>query len=57
MITANDLKNIDFFLGQRERIINQPKEHREMIGTLRDLIASELSKIKIRIEKGGKKQE
>lgn len=51
MITANDLKNIDFFLAQRERVVNQPKEHKEMLETLRELIASELSKIKIKIEK------
>ena len=51
MITANDLKNIDFFLTQQERIANQPKEHKEMIRVLRELIASELSKIKIKIAK------
>lgn len=51
MINANDLKNIDFFLAKQEAIINQPKEHREMLGQLRELIASEFSKIRIKIKK------
>lgn len=51
MMTANDLKLMDYFLAKQEAIINQPKEHKEMIGALRELIAEELSKIDIKIEK------
>jgi len=50
MITANDLKNMDYFLGQQERL-NPPKEHKGMLKYLRKLIATELNKFKIKTKK------
>jgi hypothetical protein len=50
MITAEDLKNIDYFLSEQERIINQPKNNKKVMGIIRDKISKELSKIKIKIK-------
>ena len=51
MITANDLKNIDYFLSVTECIINQPKEQKQLVSILRDKIAKELSKVKVKIKR------
>ena len=50
MITANDLKNIDTFLYQQMRIINQPAKDKELLVKLRHKISIELSKIEIRVK-------
>jgi hypothetical protein len=50
MITFNDLKSMDFFLMQHQRISNQPKEHKEQLDYLRKLIAKEMSKKKVNIK-------
>jgi hypothetical protein len=50
MITANDLKNIDYFLMEQQRIINQPKNNKKVMNRLRDKISTELDKIKIKIK-------
>jgi len=56
MITAKDLMDIEYFLGQRARIINQPEEDKLLIAKLRTKIANELDKIKINLKQEKKKK-
>ncbi len=56
MITANDLKNIDDFLSEQQKIINQPKKNKKILMNLRIKIARELDKVKIKISSKSKKE-
>ena len=50
-ITANDLKNIDGFLSDQQRIINLSKETKDLLQDLRIKIAKELDKVPIKIQR------
>ena len=51
MLTGKDLLDIEFFLAQRARVVNQPEENKIIINELRSKIAKELDKIKIKISR------
>ncbi len=54
MITARDLKDIDFFLMERQAIVNQSKWNKNRLHELRIKIADELSQIKIELKQKNK---
>jgi len=51
-LNGNDLMNIDCFLMQQQRVINQPKAHKKLLRSLRIKIAEVLAEIEIKIGKG-----
>lgn len=55
MITANDLKNIDDFLSEQQKIVNQSKRNQKLLMNLKIKIAKELDKVKIKIKNKSKK--
>lgn len=55
MITANDLKNMDYFLSEYSRISNHPEDNKKIAENLRDKISGELSEIKIQFKRLKKK--
>jgi hypothetical protein len=51
MLTANDLKNIDWFLAKWGSICNQPEEDRKLCLKIRARISEELAKIPIKVKR------
>lgn len=48
-LTFNDLKNIDYFLTEQQRIINQPKENRKLVISLREKIILLMDEIEVKV--------
>ena len=51
MITANDLKLMDFFLMEYLKVSNHPEDNKKIARTQRTKISEELSKFKIKIKR------
>ncbi len=56
-LTFNDLKNIDFFLLERQKVVNIPQQHKDELKRLREKITNIMDLVKVKVAKGGSKHE